>query len=170
MDIELLTIGTQLTLGFTSDTNAALLARALASVGARVVRRTSVGDDGAAIGAAVREALQRTGFVVCTGGLGPTKDDITKKAVAEIFGAPLELDEAYVEVLRRRFAELGRGPMPENNRVQALIPRGATVIANRWGTAPALWLEGKPGIAVLLPGVPRELRMLTEHELVPRVA
>lgn len=169
MDIELVTIGTELLLGFTIDTNAAELARALAPVGARVVRRTTVGDDAGDIDRAMRDALGRTGFVIATGGLGPTRDDVTKRVVAEIFDAPLELDHQYLEVLRDRFAALGRVPMPESNRSQAEIPRGATVLPNRWGTAPGLWLEGQPGVAVLLPGVPNEMRKLIEHEVIPRI-
>jgi nicotinamide-nucleotide amidase len=107
--------------------------------------------------------------VIATGGLGPTRDDITKRVVAEIFEAPLELDEAYLEQLRERYRRLGRGPMPEANRTQAEVPRGATVLRNQWGTAPGLWLEGGPGVAVLLPGVPREMRGLLEQDVVPRV-
>ena len=99
MDLELVTIGTELLLGFTIDTNAAELARALASVGARVVRKTTVGDDPKTIEDGVRAALQRTGFVITTGGLGPTRDDITKRVVAKIFNAPLELDATYLEEL-----------------------------------------------------------------------
>jgi nicotinamide-nucleotide amidase len=169
MNIELLTIGTELLLGFTIDTNAAFLSRALAAAGARVVRKATVGDTGPEIRAAVTEALERTGFVIMTGGLGPTRDDITKKVVADIFGFPLELDEEYLEALRQRFEALGRGPMPPSNRCQAEIPRGAAVLRNKWGTAPGLWLEGQPGVAVLLPGVPREMQKLTEHEVVPRI-
>jgi nicotinamide-nucleotide amidase len=169
MDLELVTIGTELLLGFTVDSNAADIARALAPVGARLVRRTTVADDGEAITAAVREALTRTGFVITTGGLGPTRDDISKHAIAALFGMPLELDQAYLERLRQRFEQLGRGPMPESNRTQAEVPRGAVVLTNQWGTAPGLWLEGKPGVAVLLPGVPREARGLIEHEVVPRI-
>lgn len=169
MDLELVTIGTELLLGFTIDSNAAELARALASVGARVVRRATVGDDGGAIAAAVGEALARTGFVIATGGLGPTKDDVTKRAVAQLFGAPLVVDEAYLAQLRQRFERFGRGPMPESNRTQAEVPMGAVVLPNRWGTAPGLWLEGKPGVAVLLPGVPREMHGLLEHEVIRRV-
>lgn len=168
MDLELVTIGTELLLGFTIDSNAADIARALASVGARVVRRTTVGDDRATIGDAVRDALSRTGFVIATGGLGPTRDDVTKKAVADLFGAPLELDEVYLEALRARFARLGR-PMPAINRTQAEVPRGAAVLPNRWGTAPGLWLEGPLGTVVLLPGVPREMLGLLDHEVLPRV-
>ena len=100
MDLELGTIGTELLLGFTIDSNAAELARALATVGARVVRRATVGDQAAEIAAAVTGALERTGFVITTGGLGPTRDDISKRAVAELFGVPLELDEAHLARLR----------------------------------------------------------------------
>ena len=169
MDLELVTIGTELLLGFTIDTNAAELARALASVGARVVRRTTVGDEPQAIEDAVRAALGRARFVITTGGLGPTRDDITKRVVAKIFNAPLELDATYLEALRERFQRLGRGPMPEANRSQAEVPRGATVLPNLWGTAPGLWMEGDPGTVVLLPGVPREMRGLLEHEVIPRL-
>lgn len=169
MEIELITIGTELVLGFTIDSNALEIARALAAVGARVVRKTTVPDEPAAIAGAVSDALARTGFVVATGGLGPTRDDVTKRVVAELFGAPLETDQAYLDQLRERFQRLGRGPMPESNRSQAEIPRGATILPNRRGTAPGLWLEGKPGVAVLLPGVPREMRGLLEQEVVPRV-
>ncbi len=169
MDLELVTIGTELLLGFTIDTNAAELARALASVGARVVRRTTVGDEPQAIEDAVRAALGRARFVITTGGLGPTRDDITKRVVAKIFNAPLELDATYLEALRERFRRLGRGPMPEANRSQAEVPRGATVLPNQWGTAPGLWMEGDPGTVVLLPGVPREMRGLLEHEVIPRL-
>lgn len=169
MDLELVTVGTELLLGFTIDTNAADIARALASVGARVVRKTTVGDDAEAIAGAVQDALLRTRFVIATGGLGPTRDDVTKRAVARLFGAPLVVDETYLERLRERFQRRVQGPMPESNRTQAEIPRGATVLPNRWGTAPGLWLEGEQGVVVLLPGVPREMRGLLEQEVVPRV-
>ncbi len=169
MDLELITIGTELLLGFTLDSNAATLGRALAAIGVRVIRRTTVGDDGPAIAAAVAEALERTKFVITTGGLGPTRDDATKRAVAALFDAPLILDEAYLERLRQRFERLGRGPMPESNRTQAEVPRGAIVLPNRFGTAPGLWLEGRLGTVVLLPGPPKEMTGLLEQEVVPRL-
>jgi nicotinamide-nucleotide amidase len=169
MDLELLTIGTELLLGFTIDTNAAELARALATVGARVVRRATVRDDAAEIEAAVGDALARTGCVITTGGLGPTRDDITKKSVAHLFDAPLELDAAYLARLSERFARLGHGAMPTSNRSQAEVPRGAIVLTNRRGTAPGLWLEGSRGIAIMLPGVPREMLGLLHEEVLPRV-
>jgi nicotinamide-nucleotide amidase len=169
MNVELLTIGTELLLGFTVDTNAAHIARTIGEIGVRVVRRATVYDRGEDIRDAVCEALARTGAVITTGGLGPTRDDVTKRVVAELFDAPLEFDEAIWQALVERFARMGR-IAPAMNRLQAEVPRGATVLPNRWGTAPGLWLEGAPGIAILLPGVPREMRMLLEHELVPRLA
>jgi nicotinamide-nucleotide amidase len=169
MDLELVTIGTELLLGFTLDANAAALGRALAAIGVRVTRRTTVPDDGAAIAAAVAEALARTKFVITTGGLGPTRDDVTKRAVAALFDAPLILDQAYLEQLRQRFERLGRGPMPESNRTQAEVPKGAIVLPNRFGTAPGLWLEGALGTVILLPGPPKEMNGLLEQEVLPRL-
>lgn len=169
MNIELITIGTELLLGMTVDTNGAEISRALAAQGIRVTRRTSVADQGDEIGDVVREALQRTGAVITTGGLGPTSDDITKKVVADLFNAPLEFDETIWAGLLARFARLERKPA-EKNRSQAEVPRGATVLTNRWGTAPGLWLEGPPGLVIMLPGVPLEMRRLLEHEVSPRLA
>lgn len=169
MNIELITIGTELLLGLTVDTNGAEIARALAAQGVRVTRRTSVADRGEEIRSAVAEALGRTGAVLTTGGLGPTRDDITKNIVAALFDAPLVFDEEVWATLLERFTRLGRTPAP-SNRSQAEVPRGATVLRNRWGTAPGLWLEGKPGLAIMLPGVPLEMRRLLEQEVVPRLA
>lgn len=168
MDIELLTIGTELLLGFTVDTNGAWLGRTLSAEGLRVVHRASVGDDAHAIAQAVRDALARTGAVLCTGGLGPTRDDLSKRAVAGVFGVPLEFHAAIWDDLVARFDRLGRR-ISETNRVQAEVPRGATVLPNRWGTAPGLWLEGEPGLVIMLPGVPREMMALVKHEVLPRL-
>jgi nicotinamide-nucleotide amidase len=168
MDIELVTIGTELLLGFTLDTNGAEIARTLAAHGIRITRRTSVADRADEIRDAVSDALKRTGAVLTTGGLGPTSDDITKKVVAELFSAPLDFDESVWADLIERFARLQRRPAA-SNRGQAEVPRGATVLRNRWGTAPGLWLEGSPGIVIMLPGVPLEMRRLLEHEVLPRL-
>jgi nicotinamide-nucleotide amidase len=169
MDLELLTIGTELLLGFTVDTNGAEIARALATIGVRVARRTTVSDTPGAIRDGVRDALSRTGAVLTTGGLGPTRDDMSKSVVAELYGMPLEFDPAIWQELVARFARLGRAPAP-SNRSQAEVPRGAIVLPNRWGTAPGLWFEGPPGLVIMLPGVPGEMRKLVEHEVVPRLA
>jgi len=163
------TIGTELVLGLTPDTNAAELGRALAAAGAEVVRHVAVPDRPDAIRAAVADALERTGFVVATGGLGPTRDDMTKREVAALFGMPLQLDQAVLRALEARFRHLGR-PMPAVNRGQAEVPQGATVLPNPRGTAPGLWLEDSGGrTAVLLPGVPSEMRGLLVEEVLPRL-
>ena len=169
MKIELLTVGTELLLGFTIDTNGAEVARALASIGVEVARRTSVGDDRAAIQDAVGAALDRTGAVLITGGLGPTRDDITKHAVAELLALPLEFHDAIWQQLVERFRGLGREPVA-SNRSQAEVPRGGTVLRNRWGTAPGLWLDSSRGLVIMLPGVPLEMRNLLAHEVIPRLA
>jgi nicotinamide-nucleotide amidase len=169
MNIEVVTIGTELLLGMTVDTNGAEIARALADKGVQVTRRTSVADRPREIRDAVQEGLQRTGAVITTGGLGPTRDDITKKVVADLYAAPLIFDQSIWTSLVERFARLGRKPA-ESNRGQAEVPRGATVLCNRWGTAPGLWLQGSPGLTIMLPGVPYEMRMLLQHEVVPRLS
>ena len=170
MKLEVVTIGTELVLGLTPDTNAADLGRALAAAGAEIVRHVSVPDRPAAIRAAIAEALDRTGFVIATGGLGPTRDDMTKVEVAALFGKALRVDESILRSLEARFRRLGR-PMPAVNRTQAEVPEGATVLPNPRGTAPGLWLEDERGrVAVLLPGVPSEMRGLLVEEVLPRIA
>lgn len=168
MDLELVTIGTELLLGFTVDTNSAFIGQALADAGIRVARRTSVADREAEIVGAVGEALERTRFVITSGGLGPTHDDITKRAIAKLFGAPLRFDPELWEGLVARFARMGRR-LAERNRCQAEVPEGATVLPNPRGTAPGLWLSGPPGEVVLLPGVPNELRGLVAEAVIPRL-
>jgi nicotinamide-nucleotide amidase len=170
MDCELLTVGTELLLGFTVDTNAAEAGRRLADAGIRVAWRSTVGDDAGAVRDAVAAALERTGAVIVTGGLGPTRDDLSREAVAGLFGRRLVRDLGVLQGLEERFAALGRGPMPESNRRQADVPEGAQVLPNRWGTAPGRWRKDERGrLAVLLPGVPVEMRGLLEHEVIPRL-
>jgi len=166
--LEVVTIGTELVLGLTPDTNAAELGRVLAAAGAEIIRHVSVPDRPEAIRAAVAEALARTGFVITTGGLGPTRDDVTKREVAALFDRPLELDATVLRSLEERFRRLGR-PMPALNRTQAEVPAGATVLPNPRGTAPGLWLEVQGRVVVLLPGVPSEMRGLLAEEVLPRI-
>ena len=170
MLLEIITIGDELLLGYTVDTNAAHLARELASIGVSIVRRATVGDDANDIASTVREALDRTGAVITTGGLGPTSDDRTRPAIAELFGRDLVPDEERWEALRALWKERGRGEIPETNRTQIMIPRGATVLTNRHGTAPGIWLEDERGRwCAMLPGVPREMRGMLADELFPRL-
>ena len=169
MNLELVIIGTELLLGFTVDTNGGELGRTLAEAGIRVVRRTVIADRAADIRGAVSEGLARTGAVIVTGGLGPTRDDITKETVAALYGTPIEFDEGLWQALVERYRRVGREPV-ESNRTQAEVPRGATVLPNRWGSAPGLWLERNDlGLVIMLPGVPLELRMLLQHEVMPRL-
>ena len=170
MKLEVVTIGTELLLGQILDTNAAELGRGLAAAGVEVVRHVSVPDRPEAIRAAVAEALERTGFVITTGGLGPTRDDMTKREVAALLGKALEMDAAVLRSLEERFRRLGR-PMPAVNRTQAEVPAGATVLPNPRGTAPGLWVEDRSGrVVVMLPGVPSEMRGLLAEEVLPRLA
>lgn len=171
MKIEVVTIGDELLLGFTIDTNAAHLARELASIGVEIVHRTTVGDIASDIADAVRSALDRTGAVITTGGLGPTSDDLTKPSIAELFGRKLYRDEEIVEGMKARWARLKRtGPFPESNIAQAMVPEGATVLPNQHGSAPGIWLEDEKGRWVaMLPGVPREMRGLLADEVMPRI-
>jgi nicotinamide-nucleotide amidase len=170
MRLELITIGDELLLGHTVDTNAAYIAREVAAFGVSVVRRATVGDDAAEIAAAVRDALDRTGAVITTGGLGPTSDDLTRPAIAQLFGLELIADEERWESLRALWNERGRGEIPLANRSQVMIPRGAVALTNRHGTAPGLWIEDARGRwCAMLPGVPREMRGLLADELLPRL-
>lgn len=171
MRVELLTIGDELLLGFTLDTNGPFLSRALAAMGVTVTHRASVGDDAEAVARAMRDALVRTGAVITTGGLGPTSDDRTREAVAEAFGTTLELDPTVADGLRALWASRGfPGALPESNLRQAMVPRGATVLPNAHGSAPGLWLEDAQGRWVaMVPGVPREMRGMWADTLEPRV-
>lgn len=172
MRIEIVTIGDELLLGFTIDTNAAHLARELAALGVEIVHRTTVGDSAGDIAGAVAAALDRTGAVITTGGLGPTGDDVTKPAIAALFGRKMILDEVILEALKARWARYRRlGPFPESNVAQALIPEGATIIPNQHGSAPGIWLEDAAGRWVaMLPGVPREMKGMLADELLPMIA
>lgn len=168
MQIELITIGDELLLGFTVDTNAAFIARALAELGVEIVHRSTVGDEAHRIAAAVAEAIERTGAVITTGGLGPTADDMTRPAIATLFGRELVRDEGVVAQIEARFRRLGTGTMPQSNIVQAMVPAGARVLENHHGTAPGLWIDDAQGRwVVMLPGVPREMRGMMTDTILP---
>lgn len=159
------TVGDELLLGRTVDTNAAWLGRELASLGVPVERRYTVADDAAEIRRAVSGALDTAEVVLVTGGLGPTPDDLTRDAVAELAGRPLEEDPEVLERIRARFRERGSADVPEPNRRVAQVPRGARKLDNPHGTAPGLALEHLGRLVVLLPGVPREMRGIFDGDL-----
>jgi len=164
--LELVTIGNELLVGETIDGNAAWLGRRCAEQGIRTARRATVGDDVAEIQAAVAQALDRTGVVICTGGLGPTRDDLTRRAVAGLFGREVRIDDALLDALRERYRRAGR-TMAASNVTQAEVPEGATVLPNRLGSAPGLALEDGQRLVVLLPGVPLEMRALFDEQVLP---
>ncbi len=169
--VEIVTIGDELLLGFTVDTNAAHLARGLAAIGMHVVRRATVGDAAAAIQRAVGEALERSGAVITTGGLGPTSDDLTKQSIAELFGRGMELDAEHFRWMEERWRTRFNRPLPAANKQQAMMPVGATKLENRHGSAPGVWLEDERGRWVaMLPGVPREMRGMLADSLLPRLS
>lgn len=168
--VEIVTIGDELLLGFTIDTNAAYLARELASIGVHIVRRTTVGDDASQIARAVGDALERAGAVITTGGLGPTSDDLTKPSIADLFGRGMVLDEAHLAWMTERWVKRFQRPLPATNRLQAMLPDGATKLENNHGSAPGIWLEDDRGRWVaMLPGVPREMRGMLGDTLLPRL-
>ena len=140
----------------------------LAAIGVEIVHCQTVGDDADQIAAAVREAIERTGAVITTGGLGPTADDRTRPVIAALFGRELVLDESIVAQIEARFWRMSAAKMPQTNIVQAMVPAGARVLHNNHGTAPGLWIDDAQGRWVaMLPGVPREMRGLTNDAILP---
>ncbi|MBI4391210.1 MAG: competence/damage-inducible protein A [candidate division NC10 bacterium] len=169
MNAEILTVGTELLLGQIVDTNAAFVAERLAEAGIDVYCKTTVGDNAARIEAALRQALGRAQVVLCTGGLGPTEDDLTRDVVAAVTGRPLRLDPAVLAQIQARFARRGI-PMPKSNERQAQVPEGAEVLENPRGTAPGLLLRLPPDRTVILvPGVPAEMRPMVTEMVLPRL-
>ncbi|TMQ72049.1 MAG: damage-inducible protein CinA, partial [Candidatus Eisenbacteria bacterium] len=152
--------------GRTLDTNFSWLARALEEASVQVGWHTSVGDDPKTIGEALRQALERSDAVVMTGGLGPTPDDLTRKAVASALRRPLQLDEAVLESIRERARRSGR-TLPPSVETQALLPRGAQAWPNPVGSAPGLLIVHADKPVILLPGVPQEMEALAEQFVVP---
>jgi nicotinamide-nucleotide amidase len=161
----LVTVGNELLFGETVDTNAAWLGRSLARLGFDVARSFTVGDAPDDIREAVRAAMAGSDLVLVSGGLGPTPDDLTKEAVADLLGREVRLDEHLLEALAARFRARGYDRLPAPNRTQAEVPEGALVLRNPQGTAPGLGLETDQCIVVLLPGVPRELRAIFDGDL-----
>lgn len=163
---EILCVGTELLLGDIINTNASFMAQRLAELGIPVYRQAVVGDNPARLREALAEAYSRTDTVFLSGGLGPTGDDLTKETVAEFFGLSMYLDERSLARIRKYFDDIHR-PMPESNKKQALIPEGAVIFDNDWGTAPAMAVECGERAAILLPGPPVELVPLWNERVAP---
>ena len=170
----ILSIGDELVLGQTVDTNSAWLSQQLAAVGCAVAAHLTVPDDQRAIEQAIEESVGRCDFLVISGGIGPTDDDLTRQALAAVMREPLEPNEAWLAELRKFFEARGRR-MPESNRIQAMIPRGAAMIFNTAGTAAgidATYVSGdqKPVCRVfVMPGVPKEMKIMFTRDVLPHV-
>lgn len=174
MIAEVISIGDELTSGQRLDTNSQWLSRQLGDLGLRVVYHTTVADDLAANVAVIQTARERADVIVCTGGLGPTADDLTRDAVAQAAGVELQLDEPSLAHIERLFARRQR-PMPPSNRVQAMFPVGTRVVPNPHGSAPGIDLDlprpGRPPARLFcLPGVPAEMKEMWEATVGPALA
>jgi nicotinamide-nucleotide amidase len=163
---EIVAIGTELLLGHLIDTNSHAIAQALAGAGMDVHRHTAVGDNADRIAAVVSEALARADAVICTGGLGPTVDDMTREGIAKALGRELRLDDESLSQIRARFKRLGRAMTPNNER-QAMLPAGATAIPNPDGTAPGFIVDDGTRAIIAVPGVPGEMRAMLERNVIP---
>ena len=166
MTAEILCIGTELLLGDIVNTNAAYLARELASLGINVYHQSVTGDNSERLKESIELALSKSDLVITTGGLGPTYDDISKEIAAELFGCKLVLHKESMEMMEAFFAKLGR-PMTENNKKQAMMPEGAVVFLNHNGTAPGFALQKQGKTIIMLPGPPREMTVMFQESTKP---
>lgn len=168
MKAEIIAIGSELVSGQSLDTNSQWLSRGLAAVGIPVRFHTTLSDDLNDNVAAFRHAIGRAGLVIFSGGLGPTQDDLTRDALAAVAGVPLVEDADSLAAISAMFARRNR-PMPERNRVQALLPEGAEPLPNRVGTAPGVWVVLNGVYLACLPGVPHEMKIMFEEQVLPRL-
>lgn len=166
MKAEILCVGTELLLGDIVNTNAAFIAQRLAETGIDTYYQTVVGDNPERLREAIEQAFSRADAVILTGGLGPTYDDLTKETVAGYFGLEMEENAEAMRAIEEFFAGIGR-VMTENNKKQALIPKGATPLLNSNGTAPGIAIEKDGRVAVLLPGPPREMEPMMTDSVIP---
>lgn len=168
MRCQIINIGNELLIGDTVNTNASWLGRLLTEHGIDVVKIHTVGDDAGLIKATIEEALEQSELVITTGGLGPTHDDVTKKAVADIFGVEMITHEPTLKFIQKVFKKRGLS-FSKSNYAQAKVPSNATVLFNKQGTAPGLWFEEKRAMLAVLPGVPFEMKQLIKEQVLPRI-
>ena len=168
MKAEIITIGDEILIGQIVDTNSAWIAEQFNIHGIEIFQITSVHDDRKHILEAIENAAENVDLVVLTGGLGPTKDDITKNTLCEYFGSKLILHEPTLEHIKNRFVKRNID-INKLNHDQALVPDNCTVLYNHLGTAPGMWFEKDDTIFVSLPGVPFEMKYLIENEVLPRL-
>ena len=168
MKAEIITIGDEILIGQIVDTNSQWIGTELNKIGVSVYQISSIQDDKQHILKALKEAESRVDIVIITGGLGPTKDDITKYTIAKYFNDTLVLDENVVHHIQALFKKYNI-PFGELNRLQGMVPTKATVLKNNYGTAPGMWFYENETVFVSLPGVPNEMKGLMEFEVLPRI-
>ncbi|MDR1808874.1 MAG: CinA family nicotinamide mononucleotide deamidase-related protein [Prevotella sp.] len=167
MHAAIITIGDEILIGQIVDTNSAWIAQKMTQAGFEIIEMASIGDNAQQIKDTVSAMLRRADVILMTGGLGPTKDDITRNTLCEYFGTELVFDPAVLENIRQVFP--ARAVLNELTRNQAYVPKDAAVIQNRVGTAPVTWFERNGKVLVSLPGVPYEMRYNMENEIIPRL-
>lgn len=168
VNASIITIGDELLIGQTIDTNSAFIAQELNKMGIWVRRRVAIADDSRAIKQTLAEEARESRIIIITGGLGPTADDITKPTLCEYFQTRLVMDEGALQNVTAIFQKLGR-PMIDRNARQAEVPESCLVLPNLRGTAPGMWFEKEGVIYVSLPGVPHEMKGLMMHSVLPKL-
>lgn len=168
MKAHLLTIGDEILIGQIIDTNSAWMSQALNLAGIEVNGKSSVGDSAPEIVEGIEHAVKKADVVIMTGGLGPTKDDITKKTLAEMFHSGMAFHQETFDRIAAYFEKVGR-PVPEAMKLQATLPEAAEILPNKVGTAPGMWFERSGKVFISLPGVPFEMEYLMTNEVIPRL-
>jgi len=169
MTAEIITIGDEILIGQIVDTNSAHIAQELNKIGISVHQITSIEDEHSHILTTLEEASKRADIVIITGGLGPTKDDVTKRALCEYFDDVLVRNDEVLQHVEDLFKKIINTPISDLNREQAMVPSKAIILHNKYGTAPGLWMKGGKTVFVAMPGVPFEMKALMELEIVPKL-
>ena len=170
MQAEIITIGDEILIGQIIDTNSAFIGKALNSIGVSVYQITSIQDEKEHLIKAFKEAEENADIIIITGGLGPTKDDITKHTLAEYFNDILVQNDKVLAHVEQLFEKYITTPISDLNRKQALVPSKSKVLMNKYGTAPGMWMEKGNKVFISLPGVPYEMKALVEDEVLPKLA
>jgi nicotinamide-nucleotide amidase len=168
LNAEIISIGDELLIGQTINTNAAWLGEQLAMNGIKVTNAVTISDSESAIRGALDQAMSRAKLILMTGGLGPTKDDITKKVLADYFNSSMRIDEQVLNQVKTFFEKRNR-PMLDVNLEQAEVPENCVVLVNRYGTAPGMWFENEGIVLISMPGVPYEMKGIFSEEVLPRI-
>lgn len=169
MNAEIITIGDEILIGQIIDTNSAFLGKQLNKIGVEVVQITSIQDEKEVIIKALSDAEERADIIITTGGLGPTKDDLTKHTLCEYFNDELVLDQKTMAHVEEIFDKYVNHPILEANRSQAYLPSKCLALKNKYGTAPGMWFEKEAKVFISMPGVPFEMKAIVKDEVIPRL-